>query len=255
MIVDEKLELNSNDKKILFYIYNMLYCGIDPSLISTAMVIGNNSNNFDIFNYTVKDKVFNKSGMKKWFKMAEENVKYEYVEYRKFKDYSTGEIVKLKDYDLITDKIINNIENYMKINNDYDLTVGIEGYNFGAQIGPLLDLVTFSTLLRKKLFNISKNIIILSPSTLKLESCKLTYTKVENNNNKKSKWRNNQNVSGGRFTKNEMFLAIIENEKFTDKWFKHLIEVKEDIEIVKNIPKPYDDINDAYLIFKIMLNN
>ena len=58
--------------------------------------------------------------------------------------------------------------------------IGIEGYNFGAQVGDLIDLVAFSTLLRKKLYDyITKDITVYSPTSLKQESCKLTYPPID----------------------------------------------------------------------------
>ena len=47
---------------------------------------------------------------------------------------------------MIIDDILQNI------NPNEESKIGIEGYNFGATVGDLIDLVTFSTLLRKKLF-------------------------------------------------------------------------------------------------------
>jgi hypothetical protein len=41
--------------------------------------------------------------------MAEEYSTLRFVEYREFKDYSEGELIKLKDYDKITDTIIDDI--------------------------------------------------------------------------------------------------------------------------------------------------
>jgi hypothetical protein len=167
----------------------------------------------------------------------------------------------LKDYDAITDSIIEDIlEN---IDPNLESKIGIEGYNFGAQVGDLIDLVTFSTLLRKKLFDrISKDILVMSPSTLKLESCKLTYKPIIKETGKKKitikeEWRNNIGMPGGKFTKNDMALSIIENDFLDDFWIKHCKFVKDDLTSVSTIQKPYEDVNDAYLIYQILrkLNN
>jgi hypothetical protein len=145
------------------------FIGIDPSLISTAIVVNGN-----IINYCRESSVYTKSGMSKWFKSAEQYCKYKFLNYRGFDNYSDGELIKLKDYDSITETIIEDI--LSQINTNEETFIGIEGYNFGAQVGDLIDLVTFSTLLRKKLFDrVSQNIKVFSPTTLKLESCKLTY--------------------------------------------------------------------------------
>ena len=103
----------------------------------------------------------------------------------------------------------------------------------------------------------SKNIWILSPSTLKLEACKLTYKPIIKEVGKKVKrteyeWRNNLGISGGKFTKRDMALCIIENEEIDDPWFKYLKSIKEELLSVKDIQKPHEDINDSVLIYQIL---
>ena len=229
----------------------MNFIGIDPSLVSTAVVI-----NGEIINYCRESKVLLKNGMSKWFKSAEQYCTYRYIKYRDFDSYSEGELTKLKDYDLITDMIISDI--LSKIDKYSETFVGIEGYNFGATVGDLVDLVTFSTLLRKKLYDkVTTNIMVLSPSTLKLESCKLTYKPIVKEIGKKVKrieyvWRNNLGISGGKFTKRDMALAIIDNDTIEHPWFKYLKSIKEEILSIKDIQKPHEDVNDAVLIYHIL---
>ena len=229
----------------------MNFIGIDPSLISTAVVV-----NGKILNYCRESKVMLKSGMSKWFKSAEQYCTYRFITYREFDNYSDGELTKLKDYDYITEMIIDDI--LININPGEESIIGIEGYNFGATVGDLIDLVTFSTLLRKKLFDrVSERIIVLSPSTLKLEACKLTYDPIVKEIGKKVKrieytYRNKLGISGGKFTKRDMALAIIENEKIDDPWFKYLKLIKTELLEVKDIQKPHEDVNDAVLIYHIL---
>ena len=229
----------------------MNFIGIDPSLISTAVVV-----NGKILNYCRESKVMLKSGMSKWFKSAEQYCTYRFITYREFDNYSDGELTKLKDYDYITEMIIDDI--LININPGEESIIGIEGYNFGATVGDLIDLVTFSTLLRKKLFDrVSERIIVLSPSTLKLEACKLTYDPIVKEIGKKVKrieytYRNKLGISGGKFTKKDMALAIIENEKIDDPWFKYLKLIKTELLEVKDIQKPHEDVNDAVLIYHIL---
>ncbi len=224
---------------------------IDPSLISTALMV-----NGKMFNYCRESKVFGKTGMTKWFKLAEQNVTYRFIEYRDFVDYSEGELTKLKDYDNISDMILQDI--FDNIDNSQPTVVGIEGYSFGSMAGDLIDLVTFSTLLRKKLWDqLTHNITVLSPSTLKLESCKLTYKPIIKETGVKKKkevieYRNTLGISGGKFQKNDMFMAIVDNLDFNDDWSKHCKSVKSDVLSVKEIQKPYEDCDDAYLIYKYL---
>ena len=222
--------------------------GIDPSLISTGICI-----NGTLFNYCREnDATLSKGGLSKWFKLCEGFINLKWISYRSFDSYSDGELVKLKDYDKVTDLIISDIESNIK--KGEKTIVGIEGYNFGAQVGDLIDLVTFSTLLRKKIHDyITKDIIVFSPSTLKQESCKLTYKAIDIGKKKpKLEWRNNFGISGGNFTKREMFLSIIDNRELNDEWSEHCRKVSEEILENKTIKKPYEDINDAYLLYQIL---
>ena len=224
---------------------------IDPSLISTALVVSS-KDSFKIFNYCRESSAYGKKGLTKWFKMAEECITYRFIEYREFKDYSEGELIKLKDYDRISDIIISDIlEN---IDAELPTKVGIEGYSYSSTSGDIIDLVTFSTILRKKLFDlISEDITVLSPSTLKLESCKLTYPAV-NIGIKKEKWvyRNAFGISGGSFTKREMFEVVIDNNHLDDYWAKHCKIVKGDVLGIAKIPKPYEDCNDAMILYYVI---
>ena len=229
--------------------YNII--AIDPSLISTALVVSS-GDTFKIYNYCRESKAFGKKGITKWFGLAEEFITYKFIEYREYKDYSEGELVKLKDYDKISDTIITDILD--NIDPNKPTKIGIEGYSFSSAAGDIIDLVTFSTILRKKLFDkISEDIFVLSPSTLKLESCKLTYVPI-NIGIKKEKWiyKNNVGISGGSFTKTDMFLAIVDNDCLDDYWAKHCKFTKTDILEPKQIQKPYEDVNDAYLIYMVL---
>lgn len=233
--------------------YNIV--ALDPSLISTALVISS-GDTFKMYNYCRESSAFGKTGIKKWFKLAEEYVTYKFINYREFKDYSEGEIIKLKDYDKITDDIIDDI--LSNIDTSKETKIGIEGYSFSSKNGDIIDLVTFSTLLRKKLFDrVSKDITVFSPSTLKLESCRLTYKPILTEVGKKKitikeEYRNNLGIAGGKFTKTDMYMAIVENIHMDDSWTKHCKLVKTDILAVSTIPKPYEDINDAFLIYNVL---
>lgn len=233
--------------------YNIV--ALDPSLISTALVVSS-GDTFKMYNYCRESSAFGKTGIKKWFKLAEQFVTYKFIEYREFKDYSEGELTKLKDYDKISDGIISDI--LSNIDTSKPTKIGIEGYSFSSTAGDIIDLVTFSTLLRKKLFDqISEDITVLSPSTLKLESCKLTYPPIVSETGKKVKkvkieYRNTLGMSGGKFTKTDMFMAIVENNEMQDFWTKHCKLVKSDVLGVATIPKPYEDVNDAFLIYNVL---
>ncbi len=227
------------------------FVALDPSLISTAMVVSC-GDSFKIYNYCRESAVYKKTGMTKWFKLAEQFVEYKFVEYREFKEYSDGELIKLKDYDLITDNIIKDI--LLNIDSSKPTKIGIEGYSYSSNAGAIIDLVTFSTLLRKKLFDlVSEDIVVFSPSTLKLESCKLTYPPI-NEGKKKDKWvyKNNDGVSGGSLTKHGIFLSIVENNHIKNDWFDLCKSLQKEIMGASIVPKPFEDINDAVILYHVL---
>ena len=49
-----------------------------------------------------------------------------------------------------------------------------------------------------------------------------------------------------------MFLSIVENPTWSDDWTNHCRTIKADVLSNKTIKKPYEDINDAFLITKII---
>jgi len=228
---------------------------IDPSLISTALIVSNGES-FKIFNYCREKDVYGKKTMNKWFKYAEQYMTCRFIEYREFDNYSEGELTKLNDYDKISDLILDDILNNIDIT--IPTSIGIEGYNFGAQVGDLVDLVAFSSLLRKKLFDrVSEDINVLSPSTLKLEACKLTYKPIVKEIGGKNArteyiWKNTFGMPGGSFTKHDMYYAIIENEKFNDDWSNLCRSLKSEITSISKMPKPFEDINDTFLLYNIL---
>lgn len=223
--------------------------GIDPSLISTAMVV-----NGKLFNYCRKKDAYGKKELSKWYKLCENYVEYKFIEYRETIDYSEGEIIKLIDYDTITEQIINDI--LLNIDTNKPTKIGIEGFSYNSKNGDLVDLVTFSTLLRKKLYdNISKDIFILSPMTLKYESCKMTYKPINIGKKKEIlEYRNNQGISGGKFTKKEICQSLIDNISLNDDWSLHIKDIGSELLLNKKIMKPYEDLNDSYFIYMILKN-
>lgn len=218
--------------------------GIDPSLTSTGMCI----NGKYFFNYAKESYMYNKSGLNKWYKLCEDKIKYRVVDSmeKSVKDFTDSEINKLLIYEKITNQISKDI--YTHIDRDKDIRIYIEGYSYSNNFGPLIDLVTLGTLLRLKMLNITNYVNILPPSTLKLETAKMTYKGVK----EKSKivYRNNEGTSGGAFNKHDMYKSIIEN-KHEDKWVNFLKEIKDDVLSSKKIQKPIEDVNDSYLLYRV----
>lgn len=222
------------------------YVTIDPSIVSTAMVV-----NGRIFNYAAEHIAFNKSGLKKWYKSVEHLVTYRFHNYVKSDDYSESEILKLKQYTKTVDVIINDIKE--NINPELETIVKIEGYSYGSPEGYLIDLVTFSTLLRSKLSEFASEIIVIAPKSLKIESAKLTYDPIPKN--KKGtilEYRNHIGIAGGSFSKHDMYQALTDNKKFNDDFVKTLRVLKDEIFELSKIEKPLEDIVDAFLMYKTL---
>jgi hypothetical protein len=219
---------------------------IDPSLSCTAVIV--NNKRFAFVNRTI---AFTKrDANKKWFELASDHVSYTYVDYTDLNDYSSNEVNKLHTYDAITTEIMDVI--MTNIHTNMEMKVFIEGYSFSSSAGPLIDLVTFSTLLRKKLYDVTEIIDILAPTTLKLEAAKLTYPAIPKGKKViKYEYRNNEGVSGGSFNKHAMYKALIDNNNLQDEYVQFLRIHQEEILNYKTIPKPIEDVNDAQLMFYI----
>ena len=234
---------------------------IDPSLTCTAMVV-----NGKAFVYTTESVALTKKlELKRWFKETEG-----LVTVRTFPDasgdsddHSLSEIQKLHRYQTIVAEIIKDIRSHLFADN---LTVAIEGYSYSSAAGPLIDLVTFGTLLRRAVSEINltgwaslgedmmfryTTVRILQPTTVKQRAAMLVYPPITKG--KKVEYRNNEGVAGGSFKKPEIYKALIENTKLTfDPWVVFLNEHAEEIMAMKSIPKPIEDVNDAKTIYEIL---
>lgn len=210
--------------------------------------------NGKIFCFTNRELIYSKTGkITKWFELASPFVQYFPITYRKTEDYSSNEILKLNAYHEITSSIVDTM--LTNINPREDLKIYIEGYSYSSAAGPIIDLVTFGTLLRYKLYEHTENITILSPTSLKLEAAKLTYPAIRTGKKViKYEYRNNQGTAGGSFTKFDMYHALIENSNLHGEWVSFLRAFKDEIMTNKIIAKPLEDINDAELLYRIHEN-
>lgn len=220
--------------------------GIDISIDSTGMSILR-GDEVIIFNFTTLKKSVG------WVKKTMDVIDYEFINYT-YKDidnYTENEIMKLREFDYVTDliykKIIGNIDKKEKT------IIAIEGYNYGLKGNSIIDIVAFSTLLRVKLFNVPKleKIIIVSPKSLKLMVCNMAYGHIFTKNGKKIVNKNPNGVSGGSFDKRDMMKALIDMEE-DDKLSLLLNKYKDDLLKLKNIPKPWDDVLDSFWILQTL---
>lgn len=213
---------------------------IDPSLNCTAMVVNDKK-----IIITHESYANTKTGMNKWFEKCSNYIHYEIIEDANYSpDYSITEIQKLKRFKKISSIVFNTIIKHSR----NDMKIFIEGYSYSSMTGPLIDLVTLSTLIREQCLTLTDNIKIVSPKTLKMLTAQWAYEPIQIK--KKVEYRNNEGVSGGKFTKKEMCKALIEC-KYSCPWIEFLRHNKEEILKNKKIPKPIEDINDAKIMFEV----
>lgn len=220
---------------------------IDPSLSCTAVVV--NDKKCVFVNDTL---VTTESGkMKKWFSAVEDLCEFRtHPQFENVEDNSINEIKKLIHYDEISDTILNFID--ANIDHTKDTICAIEGYSHSSMVGPLIDLVTLSTLIRTKIIHGVDRVTlsVITPSQLKLKAAKLTYPEIKKG--KKVEYRNHDGVAGGSFKKKEMYTALTDNLSLQCEWVKFLRESKDDIMCTSSVPKPIEDVNDAKLLYEIL---
>jgi hypothetical protein len=168
----------------------MNYIGIDISINSTAIFIETNGIE-KILSFT------NKKDNNIYIKELDRSgVNFTYFDRKILKDYTDNELSKMRHYIDISDNVIN------KILSNIDLTkktyCQIEGYSFSKNTSSILDIVSLSTLIRSKLLVNIKDIDmkIISPSSLKLEACKMVYKPIDIGKKKpKYEYKNNLGIS------------------------------------------------------------
>lgn len=230
--------------------------GIDISINSTGISILRD-NEIILFNFTTTKK----SNI--WIKKTLDYIDFEFINYdhQDIDNYSEKEIMKLREFDKVSDIIFNKV--FDNIDKTTQTSIAIEGYNYGLQnTSSIIDIVTLSTLIRKKLIegipNLEK-IVIFSPKSIKSKICELVYgitttEKVSKKGVKKITTTVNQSpddVTGGNFTKHDIMKAIIDFNVDT-KLTNFLKENKDELLKMKNIPKPFDDILDSLSILLLL---
>jgi len=236
----------------------MNYVAIDPSLTCTAMVVNDKK-----FVYTTGTVAHTKKlELKRWFADTEDLITTRiFDEIKPDLPHSELEFKKLYMYDFIIHQIVQDILDNLR--KGERVTVGIEGYSYSSAAGPLIDLVTFGTLLRigiskslpDRLSSSSRDYLtIYQPTEVKQRAAALTYPPIpQNKAGTKVIYRNNEGVAGGSFKKPEIYKALIENQKLqNDPWIIYLKEHADEILAMKSIPKPIEDVNDAKILYEII---
>lgn len=233
----------------------MIYIGLDISKISTALCIEKN-NKINLYNYTTKKP------KNIWIQDTSNYINYRFInyDYSKIEDYSERELKKFDTFEEVSDLIVNDICDNVKILES--ISICIEGFSFSSNAGPIIDLVELSTLIKHKIKTKIKgmvNIKILSPLTLKVNSCEMVYEPkiIEKGKRiiKKVKViENKQGKLGKDFDKKDMFNCLIDSKlEFDFKDFLH--ENSEKFLKNKDLPKPIDDIIDSCFLKEYIKNN
>lgn len=210
----------------------MLKIGLDISLNSTGVCI-NKDMNFKLFNFT------NKKLNYKWFKETSHLIKYYHHDTLIDDNYSDNESVKLKRYDEISNNIIEILKKEIE---HEECKIFIEGYSYNSTAGRLIDIVTFSTLVRIELINNNFNINIISPSTLKKFAGDKVYPII------KGVSRNENNLPSGSFKKPDILECILKMDDVKGDYVDYLRKNKDILLKPKDLVKPFDDINDSLIL-------
>ena len=207
----------------------MYYVGIDLSLNSTGMVICKN-NNYEFFSFVNGDfdKEFkNKHGrVLSEFKTHKEisqfvNV-FNYTRYLNVEDYQISEYNKIYDADKVTDLIVSKIPD--------NSIIAIEGFSYASKSRSFIDIISYASVLRYKIFKKFKKLLVFSPSEIKKFA-----------------------TGKGNADKFKMFDAIL-NENIQHPYFEYLENNADSLVTKTKIKKPIDDINDAYFVCQLLKN-
>lgn len=224
---------------------------IDPSLVCTALVINDKK-----FVYTGTHISHTEKGkMKRWFQEFDD-----IVTIRSFDlsvdgslTHTEQENAKLSKYIKIVDCIIGDI--LFECADHTTARVAIEGYSYSSAAGPLIDLVTFGSILRYRLLSSGvAKLIIIPPQELKTKAASLSYPAIKKG--KVTKYVNDDGKSAGSFKKRDMLQCLIDvPNSSADSWIERLREHKDELLNLKATPKPLEDVNDAKLLYEWLLRN
>lgn len=220
--------------------------GIDISLLSTAVCIKNQDQTAKLFSY------INEPPSSKWVKALSDVVNIVSIpNVPRNPNYMLNEVEKLVHFDVLSNVIVKGILDNLKP--DETNTVVIEGYSYSSNTNAILDIVTFSTLIRYKISRMIPylNLKIVSPASLKLSTGMRTYGakpfllgKKGQILKKEPPCVNHEGVVAGKFTKHEMCKALLDGQ-YQHPFNHWLAENAAEILAMKKIPSPISDIVDA----------
>lgn len=210
----------------------MNFITIDFSLNSPGICVFNsNTEQYHFISY------LKRSGTKKAIKTQEDLALMEGVtlvfqpDWETHVDYSSIELAKIKRYDIMSNDIIELITKH--IDKEDSFKIAFEGVSYGSSAGTnnIIDMAAAASILKIKLLKYFKpeDILTIAPSTIKKHAGK-------GNMNKLALW--------------DVFINNSTSEKFLEetKFWKFA----KTVEFGKSIPKPFDDLVDAFYLNALM---
>lgn len=204
-----------------------MHIGIDFSINSPAICLrGPDSLHFIAF-YNEEGKNF-KKGDPKDFAVHREISELEGVAVHKFRrrkkheDYTIDQAQKIEDSQSLAELICQQLP--------ASAPIGLEGYSYSSKGNSFIDLIAFNSVLRNNLWRTGHPVLVFTPSQVKTMAGK------------------------GNLNKQGMFLAFIDGKGDSLlencplwKWCSERKELAQE-----EIPKPIDDLVDAYWISRIL---
>lgn len=214
----------------------MNYVSVDFSLNSPGICIFNTESNTHHYISYVKPGL----GTKKEQKLQEDisllsdvTLLYQPDWKTTFGDYSKNELAKVRRYMATADQIINIILGITKTKNDY--IIAFEGTSYGSKMGTnnIIDMAAGAAILKEQMISQLhvKDILTVAPTTIKKFAGK------------------------GNMNKLQLFEAYQQNVNDDPILAQSpLHSMVKDLEIGKKIPKPLDDLVDAYFLVTYVSN-
>jgi hypothetical protein len=210
----------------------MNFITIDFSLNSPGICVFNsNTEQYHFISY------LKRSGTKKAIKMQEDFALIGGVtlvfqpDWETHVDYSSVELAKIKRYDIMSNDIIELITRH--IDKDDSFKIAFEGVSYGSSAGTnnIIDMAAAASILKIKLLKYFKpeDILTIAPSTIKKHAGK-------GNMNKLALW--------------DVFINNSTGEKFLEE--TNFWKFAKTVEFGKSIPKPFDDLVDAFYLNSLM---
>jgi hypothetical protein len=204
-----------------------LHIGIDFSINSPGICIRATQLSFIGF-YNTEGKNF-KKGDPRDFKIHREISALEGVSIlnfnrrKKHEDYCIDQAQKIEDSHTLATLISSQIPE--------GAPIGLEGYSYGSKGNSFIDLIAFNSVLRNRLWVDGHSVSVFTPSQVK--TC----------------------AGKGNLNKQGMFLAFVENKTddellIGNAFWKYCVENRDFAS--GEIPKPIDDLVDAYWISRVV---